>query len=152
MSDGIDVSWPKPESLTDFLLARISEDEGVALGVAAGLLNHGGTWDNDGSEVYRLGTALGAPGRCDQHEPDLPNDCDDERIAETVTVDDNHGREIAYAVHIARHDPARILAECEAKRAIVAYDHVDLATYIDMTRLLALPYADHPDYREEWRP
>jgi len=52
--------------------------------------------------------------------------------------------------------PARQLAECEAKRRIVAtiqrwldtgyptLDHVLFA--------LALPYADHPDYRDEWRP
>jgi hypothetical protein len=50
----------------------------------------------------------------------------------------------------------RLLAECEAKRRIVAtiqrwldtgyptLDHVFFA--------LALPYADHPEYRAEWRP
>ncbi len=60
--------------------------------------------------------------------------------------------------------PARVLAECEAKRRIVELlaedwrisreklppglaDHEPL-----LLRLLALPYTDHPDYREEWRP
>ena len=41
-------------------------------------------------------------------------------------------------------------AECEAKRRIVenAQDPGD-----DLfVAILALPYADHPDYREEWRP
>ena len=59
--------------------------------------------------------------------------------------------------HIARWDPARVLAECEAKRRIVeqlapiaeeTWD-VDLGRVL---KLLALPYADHPDYRQEWRP
>lgn len=61
----------------------------------------------------------------------------------------------------------RVLAECEAKRRIVARctDRIDVtelrdaerryisgAPDMDMLRLLALPYADHPDCREEWRP
>ena len=53
-------------------------------------------------------------------------------------------------------NPARVLAECEAKRRIVEhcdFDHLARSPgdpYV--LRLLALPYADHPDYREEWRP
>ncbi|MCR6706564.1 MAG: DUF6221 family protein [Cellulomonas sp.] len=70
-------------------------------------------------------------------------------------------------------DPARVLAECEAKRRIVAL--ADDATGLDMQvdgeflvgsrdeaadpyigdlilRALALPYADHPDYDVAWRP
>lgn len=67
--------------------------------------------------------------------------------------------------------PARVLAECEAKRGIVA-NHASTVTgwheddgesvlyctwchrqwpCADL-RLLALPYADHEAYREEWRP
>ncbi|MFH8405550.1 DUF6221 family protein [Streptomyces sp. NPDC018019] len=67
----------------------------------------------------------------------------------------------AIAVHIARHDPARVLAEVEAKREIVD----DLAAvaggdYIDagepvlaerVLRLLALPYGGHADFNERWR-
>jgi len=57
--------------------------------------------------------------------------------------------------------PKRALAECEAKQWIVE----QVAALSDMheppttlvlgdgvLRLLALPYADHPDYRQEWRP
>ena len=54
----------------------------------------------------------------------------------------------------------RAKAECEAKRRIVESvshdyrwnkDHAgDLAQMV--LDLLALPYADHPDYREEWKP
>ena len=66
--------------------------------------------------------------------------------------------------------PARVLAEVEAKRRIVE-EHSDTKEdvhecqgYIDdrrsvaiwehcpTLRLLALPYADHPDYDEEWKP
>ncbi|MCX4543759.1 DUF6221 family protein [Streptomyces sp. NBC_01565] len=75
--------------------------------------------------------------------------------------------------HVSRHDPARVLAEVDAKRRIVAL-HSDSTghscsitdktgyelNYADVAgdeacttlRLLALPYADHPDYRQEWKP
>jgi hypothetical protein len=56
----------------------------------------------------------------------------------------------------------RVLAECEAKRRIVercdphmtpegaTWEHEGLA--MDVLGELASVYADHPDYREEWRP
>jgi hypothetical protein len=110
--------------LADFLLARIAEDEAVACG------------------AQRSVDALPA-GATVFHRADLP--------------------------HIARWNPARVLAECEAKRRIVGrlaaadryaatggvtteyaegYDH----GILDAARFLALPYADHPDYRSEWTP
>lgn len=81
--------------------------------------------------------------------------------------------------HIARQDPARVLREVQAKRQLLAeleseghasvapggsteiycdadYDHGGTCTcgrderVGRYTRILALPYADHPDYREEW--
>lgn len=71
--------------------------------------------------------------------------------------------------HIARHDPARVLRDVEAKRALLAqYDAVlgevrapKSAEHYANARarqfqleqalpLLALPYSDHPDWREEW--
>lgn len=79
--------------------------------------------------------------------------------------------------HIARWDPDRVLAECDAKERILAAHrveqfsprpgvphtvgcfscHIADATlyaggYCDTLRALALPYADRPGYREEWRP
>lgn len=46
---------------------------------------------------------------------------------------------------------ARVLADCEAKRRTL-----DVAQLFGcrnaVARYLALPYAAHPDYREEWRP
>ena len=51
--------------------------------------------------------------------------------------------------HIARWDPARVLAECEAKRQLIErVGNPDWAGF----RILALPYADHPDYQQEWKP
>jgi len=68
-------------------------------------------------------------------------------------------------------DPVRVLAECEAKRRIVEA-YIDTLAMIPTHVLgdgdehptviaeeyeahilpaLALPYADHPDYRDEWR-
>jgi hypothetical protein len=61
-------------------------------------------------------------------------------------------------------DPSRMVAECEAKRRVVAQFVDAVANYEadagpqgEVTRLtfvlraLALPYADHPDYQPEWR-
>lgn len=69
--------------------------------------------------------------------------------------------------HVFRHDPARVLAEVDAKRRIVEEHSPHPEVYGDYCpsedgryrldhcptlRLLALPYAEHDDYREEWRP
>jgi hypothetical protein len=71
--------------------------------------------------------------------------------------------------HIARHDPARVLREVAAKRAILAGhstvtgwnwpDQSDGSVQMDYVealrrtlRHLAAVYSDHPDYDEAWRP
>lgn len=64
--------------------------------------------------------------------------------------------------HAYQWDPARVLAECEAKRRIVRYVQAVLVTtwddgnpeeiVTDVLRLLALPFSGHPDYDESWRP
>ncbi|MCX5598422.1 DUF6221 family protein [Streptomyces phaeochromogenes] len=65
--------------------------------------------------------------------------------------------------HTARHDPARVLREIEAKRDLVRFatgihDHHEtfttgVAARLEKTlRLYALAYADRPGYREEWKP
>jgi hypothetical protein len=64
-----------------------------------------------------------------------------------------------------RISKARVLAEGEAKRRLInEYERVNArAQYPDSeggmadglelaVHLLALPYAQHPDYREEWKP
>ena len=72
------------------------------------------------------------------------------------------------AAHIARHDPARVLREVAAKRAIVGDENEGLAmiavhergTWPDeltreadrILRQLAAVWSGHPDYRPEWKP
>ena len=69
---------------------------------------------------------------------------------ETNDVADWFYNDTAY--HVARWDPARVLAECDAKRRII--EHCGEWVWPDcrVLHLLALPYADHPDYRAEWKP
>lgn len=140
-------------TLTEFLLARIAEDEAAA--------RSGQHWryrqygQRMGGEVYH-GSAL---------------------IAEDWVGTGFYG----WSEHIARHDPARVLAACDAKRAIVeaalgawSADYVEQrladnqgpSVLVDdetgeqlvvsewtparILRALATPYAQHPDYRAEW--
>jgi hypothetical protein len=71
------------------------------------------------------------------------------------------------AAHIARHDPARVLREVKAGRAILALhtgQHEcpgdegyawygdDEAPWCPAVRHHAAVYDDHPDYRQEWKP
>lgn len=66
----------------------------------------------------------------------------------------DYGADRRMAYHIARHNPARVLAECDAKRRIfeTLRDEGGDRLFDDIFRLLALPYADREGYREEWRP
>ncbi|MCX4540485.1 DUF6221 family protein [Streptomyces sp. NBC_01565] len=77
------------------------------------------------------------------------------------------------AAHIARHDPARVLAEVDAKRQMLDIhaamdskgeritgcttcswrDYMDdlwVSWPCPTLRLMLIPYADHSDYRAEW--
>lgn len=108
-------------SITEFLEARIAEDEADA----------------------RL-----ADGVTDKQEDDWQD------VTQPLTVADTLKRESwakkyghAYQ-HICRHDPARVLAECEFKRFLLAKFGRPCPTLF----ALAAVYADHPDYRPEWRP
>lgn len=91
--------------------------------------------------------------------------------------DDANAGTVAYIpraetrAHIARHDPARVLRETEAKRRTIALCEPPLVDVtgpqdterqfipgegppwgLDVLKLLALPYADRPGYRDDWRP
>jgi len=110
-------------TLTEFLEARIAEDEEVARGAVDE--QQGGHWHEPGDDMPMFGFSVALP--------------------------------LTFAEHAARHDPARVLAECEAKRRIVA--SVERALRLgtnglgpSVLRLLALPHADHADYDESWRP
>ena len=113
-------------TLTEFLLARIAEDEDHARWAQEGI-------DNQARLGIVLATAL---------------------------------------THPDAMSPARVLAECEAKRRLVelhdkphehpcgrlewigyrATERVEEDHGCRTLGLLALPYADHDDYRDEWRP
>lgn len=64
------------------------------------------------------------------------------------------------AEHIARHDPARVLAEVDAKRQVIAWYEASVrslgeglsASNRHAVQVFAGVYADHPDYDEAWRP
>lgn len=84
---------------------------------------------------------------------DLAGDDD----ADTVGILDGE----AVAAHIADNDPAFVLADVVAKRQIIEQYELAgggmagqiLRNCLDTPiRLLALPYAGHPDYDERWRP
>jgi hypothetical protein len=83
-----------------------------------------------------------------------------------VTVTDGSGDEVVLGM-----SGKRVIAECEGKRRIVALylgsqDGLENETdelrrllaetirnsYVEVLKELAVPYAGHPDYREEWRP
>jgi hypothetical protein len=64
-----------------------------------------------------------------------------------------------------RWTPVRVLAECETKRRVITFCRGDMDPAVELDlriederdaamvlRLMATLYADHPDYREEWRP
>jgi HPt (histidine-containing phosphotransfer) domain-containing protein len=64
--------------------------------------------------------------------------------------------DLSNSIHIAVHDPARVLREVEAKRQILRYVRGELAD--DETdqsaqwllQMLAAPFADHPDFLASW--
>ena len=108
-------------TLTDFLLARIAEDERLAFADAP---RRGRDW-------------------------------------ELTQIDDSRSWDLLAMSH------RRVLAECEAKRAIVQgwgqflagapeWAEREMPSVLRMARMtlhaLALPYADHEDYDEGWRP
>ena len=141
-------------TLTAFLLARIAEDEAVARSATQGSPSGDGygpwreSFDGDRPAV----SVFGYPG---------------DRVI--VRFDEYTDQD-----HVIRWQPERVLAECEAKRRIVddrtyateelrptdtpgRFDRVQVRVPYaiddeELLGLLALPYADHPDYRQEWKP
>jgi hypothetical protein len=136
-------------NLTDFLLARIAEDERrLDLPEADVVLNSRG-------EVSARGDGWVTRGDCPV--------CGAYQYDGTESVTEEAWWEHAETVH----QRTRVLAECEAKRRIVAaWQDADryvqgnpypgtetgieegLSSAIEM---LAAVYADHPDYDEAWR-
>jgi Family of unknown function (DUF6221) len=144
--------------LAEWLLEQIAEDEAAAL--AAGR-DYPAPWR--GRELDAAGESL---------ESGIVFDAD----STEVVYWEAGSREAADRLgeHIARWDPARVLAECAAKRAIVDEHRPDellsgpndprcrrcfeypsghnFAHPCRTLRLLAQPYADRPGYLPEHRP
>lgn len=89
------------------------------------------------------------------------------------TPEPYHGGNVATAdtmstaAHVARHDPARVLREVAAKRAILGFYVEASQPTRELRRSIFRPaltevlsaavrvhvavYSDHPDYRQEWQ-
>jgi len=128
--------------LPEFLLARIAEDEETARAAGGRSLY---SYEEGGGDGWAVEGTDGSEG---------------------AIIGDR-----ALAEHIARHDPARVLADCAAKRAIVdEHEMIGSDLYPEegslwcatctprktgpcqTLRLLALPYADCEGYDPAWKP
>lgn len=131
------------DDLIEFLKARLDEDQQEALAAAPG------PWRANAEQDEVLAV-------------------DGETVADGFALS---GQQLRATVrHIALHNPARALREVEAKRRILngceeAIDEFEQQrtggkmntrwvrlNAEHLLRLLALPYADHEGYHEDWRP
>jgi hypothetical protein len=96
---------------------------------------------------------------------------EDEEAARCARMSDRDGGVETGSAHISRWPPPRVLAECEAKRRMISLANSAIAEAEaepgppsgplfearaslaqTMLRAAALPYADHPEYLQEWAP
>lgn len=146
--------------LAEWLLERIAEDEAAARAARAGgwRVEHDRHQFGDGSSCEAWGIKTDQPWeeRTSYGQP-LVRDS----VVEIGYDRDYQTPEAAFdhaptAAHVARWDPSRVLAECEAKRRIITAlswdDDPWRRTRDHLLSLLALPYADRPGYQETWRP
>lgn len=159
-------------TIVEFLMAMLDEDEQVAQAAMPGPWR----WRTDEGALGGEPNPPGSPqwGHCG---PDLISVNGEDVITSTGYDADNVIVLRADAEHVARHDPARVLAEVAAKRRQIdltfryeatidgewgcRHDAEEIArggcpaTPVDgiaMLRLLAVVYADHPGYRSDWAP
>ena len=147
--------------LVDFLRARLDEDQEVARSAIAGpwaIAENGELYAPFFDREIRYGAGWSSVDH-------LYVTSDSEGLLPSVQEEQ--------ATHIARHDPARVLADVEAKRRIIELHRVivdsawpaghclecwdqEAGDYrpwpCSTLQLLALPFAEHPDYRQEWKP
>jgi hypothetical protein len=138
-------------NLTDFLLARLAEDEAAARLCAEMFPS---PWDV-ADRGWRVRIYAGdvpiedlmsdEPGATATRNPVVMEVEPDRRIEDPRWLTER-------VEHVRRHDPARVLAEVEAKRRIVTGDGGRIQVSGYLLAVLAQPHRDHPDFREEWRP
>ncbi|MGQ4513725.1 DUF6221 family protein [Streptomyces sp. DW26H14] len=136
------------DDLLAFLRARLDEDEATARAASDGPWTTWTgpirTWMTKGNLLHTVMTWDHPTG----HAPIMTESWMDSR-------------------HIAEWHPARVLAEVEAKRQLLAIHHPYapepdqsclgcaggiMFASCPVVRLLTLPHANHPDYRADWRP
>lgn len=138
------------DDLIAWLRARLDEDERVALAATAG------PWRYDPTKHHR------EPGTVRFSEGVFAGFIGTDATCIATTGETDDAQSMLDAEHIARWDPARVLAEVEAKRALLQECAHELARSAPRSNLndfactvlrsLGKPYAQHPDYRPEWRP
>jgi hypothetical protein len=132
-----------------FLTARLDELEAAARAATCG--SHGPMWT----------TGAGGWVQVAEHESGFQAEIDDPDLSVTVSELEHLGEDMAE--HIALHDPAAVLADVDSKRRILAEHRAGPGGCITCTdrdypedypcataKLLVLPFASHPDYREGW--
>jgi hypothetical protein len=141
--------------LAEFLLARIAEDEAAV-------------YEADSDGEYRIAwVTITQPNGGLRYTTVASDHRDGEWCADGVNL---RGAQRQMREPQIVFDARRVLAECDAKRRITEqHGNVvpgDTATERKLNfcdddlhqapcptlRLLALPYADHPDYEEAWKP
>lgn len=157
------------DDLIAFIKARLDEEEAMADAAPGSRWQAFGEDDVAGASVYDEQWRLLTPARYDHDNPLSA------RPGATGPQYIQRARDELCA-HIARHDPARVLREAEAKRAHIAmylaqpgYDLPegvndgrddserlrDEGIKIVLEAVLdhdAAVYSDHPGYRQEWAP
>lgn len=162
----------------EFLLARFAEEEADA---KAGMEFTTGSWELMASATVYMPprasqeAALAARG-VDAALGNVVTGAERREAARNGTWDGvfSPDSDAGAAAHIVRWDPARVLAEVAAKRAIVeehgpaddgsgmlficrTCSRRDLPEWYGeyvpcpTSRIVAAPYADHPDYDKSWR-
>jgi hypothetical protein len=143
--------------LVDFINARLDEDEQAARAVVS---SH--------EREPRLVPCVAAADWSHRYDSDDYGGTEVADGAGHVIVPMSYESGALQRIHIARHDPARVLAEVDAKRRIIA-EHQASAEFMNRPenrhipagethglytalKMLALPYDQHPDYQEQWRP
>ena len=126
------MSKNSPMTITEFLEARIAEDERSARDASPGPWTFSNIASVGGGTIYDPTVAIANV------------EWDTERVDSRIRRTRPDWQADATGEHIARHDPARVLAECAAKRVLLGN-----ANYTALNALAAV-YADHPDYKQEW--
>jgi hypothetical protein len=118
-------------TIVEFLEARLTEDELTAQAAI------------EGSPVWRAHYDYRDVKDADGH---------------FVVLADSRYPTAEQAAHIARHDPARVLRDCEIKRALIAeFLRLDVLGDVagrraleETLKTISSAYSHHPDYDQAW--